>query len=113
MQVPRLALTSASLHPFPRAASRSRPSRSLRSLDSHDWPPFAGPLHLAHPPSLQFTVPRGVPLYPVEMMRLLRTRTAPTRRFMQFDLWEASEARVWCQLDIGQHLAMLSPLCAG
>ena len=32
--------------------------------------------------------------HPVETMRLSRTMTAPTRRFMQFERWEASEARV-------------------
>jgi len=32
---------------------------------------------------------------PVETMRWSRTRIAPTRRFMQFDLWDASEANVF------------------
>jgi hypothetical protein len=32
--------------------------------------------------------------YPVETMRFSRTRTAPTRRFMQFDRCEASDASV-------------------
>lgn len=67
-------------------------------------------LHRPHPPSLQFVRPRGVPLYlskitisaaktqnvsvpyPVETTRLLRTRIAPTRRFMQFERCEARDA---------------------
>jgi hypothetical protein len=33
-------------------------------------------------------------IYPVAMIRLLRTKIAPTRRFMQLDLIEAREAKV-------------------
>src|SRR3990172_2543347 len=46
-------------------------------------PLLARLLHLGHPPSLQFFVPRGVPLYPVETIRLSRTMTAPTLRLIQ------------------------------
>ena len=34
-------------------------------------------------------------IYPVPTIRLLRTKIAPTRRFIQFDLMEAREAKVW------------------
>ena len=36
----------------------------------------------------------NVPTYPVAMTRLSRTKTAPTRRFMQLDLREARDASV-------------------
>ena len=42
-------------------------------------------LHRGQPPSLQFRVPRGVPLYPVEMIRLSLTMIAATFRLRQFD----------------------------
>ena len=48
-------------------------------------PLSASELHRGQPPSLQFFTLRGVPLYPVEMMRLSLTITAATLRFMQFD----------------------------
>src|SRR5215471_14506845 len=48
-------------------------------------PELARLLHLGHPPSLQFRVPRGVPLYPVETTRLSRTMMAATFLLMQFD----------------------------
>jgi hypothetical protein len=34
-------------------------------------------------------------IYPVATIRLLRTKIAPTRRFIQFDLIEAREAKPW------------------
>jgi hypothetical protein len=34
-------------------------------------------------------------IYPVATILLLRTKIAPTRRFIQFDLIEAREAKVW------------------
>ena len=40
-------------------------------------------IHVIHPPSLQFLVFLGVPLYPVLMTRFSRTRTQPTRLFIQ------------------------------
>lgn len=40
-------------------------------------------LHLSQPPSKQFTFPRGVPLYPVEIIRLSLAITTPTARFIQ------------------------------
>src|SRR5215510_3943450 len=46
-------------------------------------PDVARLLHRGQPPSLQ--VPRGVPLYPVEITRLSFTMIAATFRFMQFD----------------------------
>src|SRR5439155_22875301 len=48
-------------------------------------PDVARLLHRGHPPSLQFRVPRGVPLYPVEMTRLSLTMMAATFRLMQLD----------------------------
>src|SRR5215469_7386312 len=48
-------------------------------------PDAARLLQRGHPPSLQFRVPRGVPLYPVDTTRLSRTMIAATFRFMQFD----------------------------
>src|SRR5215470_13283772 len=48
-------------------------------------PDVARLLHRGHPPSLQFRVPRGVPLYPVDTTRLSRTMIAATFRFIQFD----------------------------
>src|SRR6185369_9489072 len=42
-------------------------------------------LHLGQPPSLQLRVPRGAPLYPVEMTRLSRTMIAATFRLIQFE----------------------------
>src|SRR5919108_6290113 len=48
-------------------------------------PDTARLLHRGHPPSLQLRVPRGVPLYPVEITRLSRTMMAATFRLMQFD----------------------------
>lgn len=77
------------------ASSRAFSSAWRQRHASNPWPPFAGPLQRAQPPLLQFTVPRGVPLYPVLMMRFARTRTAPTRRFMQFERCDARDARVW------------------
>ena len=38
-----------------------------------------------------------MPLYPVERIRLLRTRRAPTRRFIQLLRCDASDARVWSE----------------
>lgn len=64
-------------------------------VDVRDSPPRAVPLHLTHPPWLQFLVPLGVPLYPVDKIRLDRTRRAPTLRFMQFERWDARDASVW------------------
>ena len=55
---------------------------------------------IIHPPSLQFLVFLGVPLYPVLMTRFSRTRTQPTRLFMQLLLWAANEAncmKYWSQ----------------
>ena len=44
-------------------------------------------LHLGHPPSLQLTVPHGVPLYPVDTIYLsVSTIIAPTHHFIQFAL---------------------------
>jgi hypothetical protein len=43
-------------------------------------PDGAVPAHRAHPPSKQFFTPRGVPLYPVEMIRFSDTTTAATLR---------------------------------
>lgn len=45
-------------------------------------------LHREQPPSEQFTIPRGVPLYPVDRttLRFDEMSTAPTRLFIQFDL---------------------------
>jgi hypothetical protein len=57
-------------------------------------PPRAWPLHRLQPPWLQLRIPLGVPLYPVDKIRLDRTNNAPTRRFMQFDRCDASEASV-------------------
>jgi hypothetical protein len=37
-------------------------------------------------------------IYPVATIRLLRTKIAPTRRFIQFDLMEAREAKVWADV---------------
>lgn len=37
---------------------------------------------------------RAMNIYPVATIRLLRTKIAPTRRFIQFDLMEAREAKV-------------------
>jgi len=65
--------------------------------NSHASPPRAEPLHLAQPPWLQFRVPFAVPLYPVDKIRLDRTRSAPTRRFIQFERWLARLARVYNQ----------------
>src|SRR6266481_9771200 len=48
-------------------------------------PDAAKLLHRGQPPSLQFRVPRGVPLYPVEITRLSLTIIAATFRFMQFE----------------------------
>ena len=45
-----------------------------------------------HPPSLQFLRFLGVPLYPVLITRCSRTKTHPTRRFMQLLRWAASDA---------------------
>lgn len=59
-----------------------------------------------HPPSLQFVMPRGVPLYPVLMTRFSRTIQQPTRRFMQLLLCAAKSAnciKYWSQL--GRSLA--------
>jgi len=72
------------------------------------------PLHRGQPPALQFSNPRGVPLYPVDISRLDWTRIAPTlrsffhqsrrrreeggdiiyRRFIQLDRLEANSANV-------------------
>jgi len=65
----------------------------------HDSPPLADPLQRLHPPWLQFLVPLGVPLYPVDKIRFERTSRAPTRRFIQFDRCEASDASVCHQLE--------------
>jgi len=43
-------------------------------------------LHLWHPPSEQFSIPNGVPLYPVETILMSFTITHPTDLFIQFDL---------------------------
>lgn len=43
-------------------------------------PDGASEAHRAHPPSQQFVIPRGVPLYPVEMIRRSRTISAATCR---------------------------------
>ena len=57
----------------------------------------------SQPPSLQFVMPLGVPLYPVLMTRLSRTMTHPTRRFMQLLRCAAREAsciKYWSQLGL-------------
>src|SRR5215813_4511161 len=48
-------------------------------------PDAARLLQRGQPPSLQLRVPRGVPLYPVEMTRLSLTMMAATFRFMQLE----------------------------
>src|SRR3989344_7015152 len=55
-------------------------------------PPFANELHRGQPPSLQFFTPRGVPLYPVEIILLSFTITAATFRFTQLLLIATSFA---------------------
>jgi hypothetical protein len=55
---------------------------------SRPVPALAFELHLSHPPSLQFVVAKGVPLYPVATILLSTAMTAPTLRFIQFDLVE-------------------------
>jgi hypothetical protein len=53
------------------------------------------------PPSLQFVMPRGVPLYPVLITRFSRTTQHPTRRFIQLLLSAARSAncmKYWSQL---------------
>ncbi|KAL7353965.1 hypothetical protein ACKS0A_04950 [Histoplasma ohiense] len=78
---------------------RSRPASNRafssawmqRQVDSAAPPP-SPQLQRGHPPSLQFFVFRGVPLYPVLITRLPRTRTHPTRRFMQLLRWAARDA---------------------
>ena len=50
---------------------------------SRFFPLSLKPLQRGHPPSLQFFTPRGVPLYPVLMIRRSATITAATWRFMQ------------------------------
>lgn len=80
--------------------TRSRPaSRSAFSsacMQRHLSKPFphgVAALHRLHPPSLQLVRFFGVPLYPVAITRFSRTRTHPTRRFMQFDRLAARLAR--------------------
>jgi hypothetical protein len=63
-----------------------------KQLDN-DCPLPSPMLHLEHPPSLQFCIPLGVPLYPVLITRPLRTRTHPTRRFIQLLRRAAKSAR--------------------
>src|SRR5438105_15948533 len=48
-------------------------------------PDVARLLQRGQPPSLQFRVPRGVPLYPVDTTRLSLMIIAATFRFMQFE----------------------------
>jgi hypothetical protein len=53
------------------------------------------------PPSLQFVMPRGVPLYPVLITRFSRTIQQPTRLFIQLHLCAARSAncmKYWSQL---------------
>ena len=101
--------------PFPtlsRPASRSAFSSAWMHRHSSkpsiaDGPPS---LHRLQPPSVQFGTLRGVPLYlqvedselnktiehcilyPVAMIVWSRVRIAPTRRFMQFERCDASDA---------------------
>jgi len=85
-----------------RAGTGTRPlayTASVRAImprqnHSQASPPLAEPLHLRHPPELQFLVPLGVPLYPVDSIRFDRTSSAPTRRFIQFERCDASDASV-------------------
>jgi hypothetical protein len=74
---------------------RGEKSTRRRERDVHDSPPLADPLQRLHPPWLQFLVPLGVPLYPVDNILFDLTNKAPTRRFIQFDLCDARDANVW------------------
>lgn len=74
-------------------ASRRAFSSACRQTHSVVLP--CVPLQWSQPPSLQFFSPRAVPLYPEARTLFSRTIIAPTRRFMQFDRREASEANVW------------------
>ena len=87
---------------------RSRPasSRAFSSACKHRQvlrpvPPFAALLQRGHPPSLQFVMPRGVPLYPVLTTLFSLTMTHPTLLFMQLLLCAAKSAscmKYWSQL---------------
>ena len=79
--------------------SRSKIKRRVGrgKSDVHDSPPLADPLQRLHPPWLQFLVPLGVPLYPVDNILFDLTNKAPTRRFIQFDLCDARDANVYNQ----------------
>jgi len=57
----------------------------IQRQESKLTPDGAFELHLSQPPSLQLTQPKGVPLYPVEIILKSLTITAPTARFMQFE----------------------------
>lgn len=54
--------------------------------------PLSRSEHLLQPPSSQFGIPWGVPLYPVAMILLSCTKTAPTLLLMQFDLVATTSA---------------------
>jgi hypothetical protein len=55
-------------------------------------PDGAFPAQRGHPPSSQFFIPRGVPLYPVEIILLSRTIMAATCLLEQLLLLAATSA---------------------
>src|SRR3989338_4080069 len=68
-------------------------------------------LHLSHPPSLQFFTPRGVQLYPVEIILLSFTITAATFLFTQLLLVATSFAmfmKYWSQVGLFRSMGVCS-----
>lgn len=61
-------------------------SACIQRHSSRPTPEGVIELHLWQPPSEQFSIPNGVPLYPVDTILMSFTITHPTNLFMQFDL---------------------------
>src|ERR1700675_4599555 len=67
-----------------RTVSPGRQAHASKFVPDFSLPSFTA-RHLAQPPSSQFLVRAGVPLYPVEMICLPLTRTAPFADERQVD----------------------------